>query len=121
MGSNADYQRIVRAAEADALEEPMMQVHVAMREMAERDYESAIRAFSVAEADPTLRGDAFSYKIYALSSLGRRAEALALVKTEMATFLKNQTEEDGERPPLSPFWSWMKAVRGIDPFVDDAS
>ncbi len=116
MGSNADYQRIVRAADPEARESPMMQVHLAMRQMADRDYESAVASFTRAEADPTLRGDAFSYKIYALSNLGRTAEARVLVKEEMAGFLKNRKDAADERPPLSPFWSWMKEARGIDPF-----
>ncbi len=118
MGSNADFQRIVNAASPEEKEDPMMQVHLALRQMADRDYESAIVSFQKAEADPRLKGDAFSYIVYALSSLGRRAEAEALVKKEMGDFLKNQQGKKTERPPLSPFWAWMKDVRGIDPFDD---
>lgn len=116
MGSNADFQRIVNGASPEEKEDPMIQVHLALRQMADRDYESALVSLRHAKADPRLQGDAFSYTVYALSSLGRRAEAQALVKKEMGEFLKDQKGKDSERPPLSPFWSWMKEVRGIDPF-----
>ncbi|VAX29557.1 FIG00603552: hypothetical protein [hydrothermal vent metagenome] len=118
MGSNADFQRIVNAATPEEKEDPMMQVHLALGQMAARDYESAIVSLQLAGADERLKGDAFSYTVYALSSLGRRAEAQALVKKEMGEFLKNQKGKNGPPPPLSPFWSWMKDARGIDPFAE---
>ncbi len=117
MGSNADYQRIVREADPETEKDPMMQIHMAMRHIADRAFDPAVTALSRAEADPRLKGDAFNYKIYALTQLGKRKEAQQLVASEMTEFLKAQQGKDGERPPLSPFWSWMKAARGIDPLA----
>ncbi len=118
MGSNADYQRILSAASAEELKDPMMQIHLGMKQLSNRDYNDAIASFTRAEADSKLQGDAFNYKVYALTSAGRTQEARKLVAKEMTQFLKNQKGKSGERPPLSPFWSWMKENRGIDPFAE---
>lgn len=118
MGSDADYQRIVQKADSDAQKDPMMQMHLAIRQIANREFETALTSLSRAEADERLKGEAFNYKIYALSLLGRRKEAQQRVAEEMTEFLKTQEGKDGERPPLSPFWTWMKAARGIDPLAD---
>ncbi|MFQ5587934.1 MAG: fused MFS/spermidine synthase [Nitrospiria bacterium] len=117
MGSDADYQRILRLTDDAAREDPMMQMHLAMRQIADREFEAALASLSRAEADPRLKGEAFNYKIYVLTLLGRRKEAQEHVSKEMTAFLVSQEGKDGERPPLSPFWAWMKAARGIDPLA----
>lgn len=120
MGSNADYQRIVKAASKEEQERPVMQVHIALRQMADRDYEAAVASLTRAEADPKLKSDAFSYKIYALTMLGQTAEAQRQVSQQvldMSESLKNKSENPQDRQPLSPFWAWMKETRGIDPLA----
>ncbi len=121
MGSNADYQRIVQSANSETQQTPMMQIHIAMSRIANREFDPAITSLTRAEADPRLKGEAFNYKVYTLTQLGRTKEAQQLVAEEMTVFLKAQQGKDGERPPLSPFWSWMKAARGIDPLSEQDS
>lgn len=118
MGSNADYQRIVKAATEEEREAPVMQVHIALRQMADRDYEAAVASLTRAEADPKFKSDAFSYKIYALTMLGQTAEAQRHVSQQMSEHLKNQSGNPQDRQPLSPFWAWMKETRGIDPLLE---
>ncbi len=118
LGSDADYQGILAdlASESELSDDPMLQVHLSMKQMAERNYEAAARSFAKVEADPKLAGDAFSYRVYALSMAGRQLEAQTLAGEKMATFLSEDPQRALTRPPLSPFWMWMKENRGIDPF-----
>ncbi len=116
MGSDADKQRIVAGASAEELEKPLMQVHLSMQRIANRKYDAAIDSLILAEDDPKLKADAFSYRIYALTLAGRNKEAQQLASEQMAQFLKDQ-EKGTSAPPLSPFWAWMKENRGIDPFA----
>lgn len=121
MGSDADYQSILSGfgAEAELPDAPMVQVHLSMKQMAERDYETAALSLAKAEADPKLAGDAFSYRVYALSMAGRNKEAQKLAGEKMAKFLKEDPQRALTRPPLSPFWMWMKDNRKIDPFSEE--
>ncbi len=119
MGSDADHQGILDELEkkSEISDDPMMQVHLSMKQMAERDYEAAAHSLTKAEVDPKLAGDAFSYRVYALSMAGRNKDAQTLAAEKMTKFLKEDPQRALTRPQLSPFWMWMKDNLDIDPFA----
>ncbi|MFQ5597427.1 MAG: hypothetical protein ACE5GK_05190 [Nitrospiria bacterium] len=113
LGSDADFDRVIRQAEET--EDPLLQARLGMRQIADRDFQAAAQSMAKAEAGAKLAGDAFNYRIYALSMAGNKDEARQLVAKRMAEFLKDQPQGALAAPPLSPFWSWMKENHGIDP------
>ncbi len=118
LGSHADYERIASTADESARKDPLVQAQLGMMLLSERKYSAAAEAFKKAEADPTVQADAFNYRIYALSMAGKTEGAHTLVAEKMGAFLEAQKKEGvAGPPPLSPFWSWMKQHRGIDPFA----
>jgi len=114
LGSHADFKRVLSTLEGESLKDPLVQARIGMQHLSERRYAAAAAAFAKAEADPKLAGDAFSFRIYALSMAGREEEARQLTAERMSNFL--EVQKKGPVPGLSPFWSWMKRKRGIDPF-----
>ncbi len=106
LASNADIQQVVSSATPDELTNPLLQYHLAIRLLSERNYKSAAEAFNRATASPEVRDNAFVLYIYALCMSGQRAKAQALSSDAFAA---------SGASSLPPLWMWMKQTFGIDP------
>ncbi len=115
LASNSDIQRIVSTATPGELANPLLQFHLGIRLISERNYAAAANTLSLVAADlqvrpdPEVRDNAFVLYIYALCMSGQVGEAqkLASEAWESAGLAKDST--------LAPFWVWMKETFGIDP------
>jgi spermidine synthase len=120
LGSDSDIQRIVANAGPEELANPVLQVHLGVRRIAERNYAGAVEPLSRAEQLPQLRENAFRLRIYALCMSGQIAQAESLAKERFAQLLMTAKEvpvNSAAEIPLPPFWEWMKKTFGIDPRV----
>ena len=106
LASNADIQQVVANATPEELANPLIQFHLGIRLLSERDYKAAAEAFNRATASPEVRDNAFVLYIYALCMSGQRAKAQALSSDAFAA---------SGASSLPPLWVWMKQTFGIDP------
>jgi spermidine synthase len=106
LASNADIQQVVANATPEELANPLIQFHLGIRLLSERDYKAAAEAFNRATASPEVRDNAFVLYIYALCMSGQRAKAQALSSDAFAA---------SGASSLPPLWMWMKDIFGIDP------
>jgi spermidine synthase len=106
LASNADIQQVVSNATAEELANPLIQFHLGIRLLSERDYKAAAEAFNRATESPEVRDNAFVLYIYALCMSGQRAKAQALSSDAFAA---------SGASSLPPLWMWMKQTFGIDP------
>ncbi len=70
LGSHSDVQRIVSRAEPAELPHPVIQYHVGIRLLSERDYAGAVEPLARVAQRPQLRQEEFRLCIYALCMLG---------------------------------------------------
>ena len=106
LASNADIQRVVFNATPDEQMNPLLQYHLGIRLLSQRNYRAAASAFERATASPEVRDNAFVLQIYALCMSGQRARAQALSGEAFAA---------SGATSLPPLWIWMKETFGIDP------
>lgn len=97
---------MVANATPEELANPLIQFHLGIRLLSERDYKAAAEAFNRATASPEVRDNAFVLYIYALCMSGQRAKAQALSSDAFAA---------SGASSLPPLWVWMKQTFGIDP------
>jgi spermidine synthase len=116
LASNSDIQRIVVEATPEELANPVLQFHLGIRLIAERNYAAAADALSRAEQLPEVSDNAFALHIYALCMSGQTRQAEDLTREPFAQFLR-ATGQSGAVPDASlpPYWRWMKKTFGIDP------
>jgi hypothetical protein len=116
LASNADIQRVVADATPEELANPLLQLHLGIRLLAERNYAAAADALSRAEQLPEISDNAFALHIYALCMSGETRQAEDLTREPFAQFLR-ATGQSGAVPDASlpPYWRWMKKTFGIDP------
>jgi spermidine synthase len=119
MGSNSDIQRIVSAADPQALSNPAVQFQIGVRFISERNYAAAVEPLIRAEQNPELRDEAFRFRIYALCMSGQTDQAQHLAQVRLAQLLKekNLTAGSIKETDLPPFWGWMKKTFGINPLT----
>ena len=106
LASNADIQRVVAGATPDELMNPLLQYHLGIRLLSERNYRRAADAFERATAAPEVRDNAFVLYIYSLCMSGQRAKAQAL---------SSEAFKASGVSSLPPIWVWMKQTFAIDP------
>ena len=106
LASNADIQRLVASATPEEQMTPLLQYHLGIRLLSERNYRRAADAFERAMQAPEVRDNAFVLHIYALCMSGQRAKAQALSRD---AFVASGVSS------LPPIWIWMKETFGIDP------
>jgi hypothetical protein len=106
LASNADIQRVVASATPEEQMTPLLQYHLGIRLLSERNYRRAADAFEPAMQAPEVRDNAFVLHIYALCMSGQRAKAQALSRD---AFVASGVSS------LPPIWIWMKETFGIDP------
>ena len=70
LGSDSDIQRVVSNADSQTLANPILQYHLGIRFLAERNYEAAVQPLRRAEQAAQLREDAFRLRNYALCMRG---------------------------------------------------
>ena len=102
MGSNADAQRIVAAAEPAELAQPELQFHLGIRLIVERQYGLAVEPLRRAEASARFRTQAFGFGVYALCMSAQLVEAQRLVDERSASL-----------DTTAPFWLWMTQTFGL--------
>jgi hypothetical protein len=85
---------------------PLLQYHLAIRLLSERNYRGAADAFDRATASEQVRDNAFVLYVYSLCMSNQRAKAQAL---SAAAFAASGVSS------LPPLWVWMKQTFGIDP------
>ena len=76
LGSNSDIQRVVSAATSEELMNPLLQYHLAIRLLSERNYRPASDAFERATQSPQVRDNAFVLYVYALCMAQLRAKGI---------------------------------------------
>jgi len=106
LASNADIQQVVAGATPVELMNPLLQYHLAIRLLSERNYRLAADAFDHATQAPQVRDNAFVLYIYALCMSGQRARAQAISSEAFAA---------SGASSLPPLWIWMKDTFGVDP------
>jgi hypothetical protein len=106
LASNADIQQVVSNASPAELMNPLLQYHLAIRLLSERDYRQAAAAFELATESPQVRDNAFVLYIYALCMSGQRPKAQAISSDAFAASGVSS---------LPPLWVWMKDTFGVDP------
>ena len=106
LASNADIQQVVSTASPDESMNPLLQYHLAIRLLSERNYRAAAGAFSRALESPQVRDNAFVLYVYALCMSGQKAQAQAISSEAFAASGVSS---------LPPLWVWMKETFGIDP------
>ena len=106
LASNADVQQVVANATPDELMNPLLQYHLAIRQLSERNYRRAADAFEQAMQAPEVRDNAFVLYIYALCMSGQRAKAQAI---------SHEAFTASGVSSLPPIWIWMKETFAIDP------
>jgi len=116
LASNSDIQRLVSNATPQELANPLLQFHLGIRLIAERNYAAAAEALSRAEQLPDVSDNAFALHIYALCMSGETRQAEDLIREPFAQFLRaSGVSADPKQASLPPFWLWMKNTFGIDP------
>jgi hypothetical protein len=116
LASNSDIQRLVSNATPQELANPLLQFHLGIRLIAERNYAAAAEALSRAEQLPDVSDNAFALHIYTLCMSGETRQAEDLIKEPFAQFLRaSGVSADPKQASLPPFWLWMKNTFGIDP------
>jgi hypothetical protein len=118
LGSDSDIQRIVAEAGPEERANPVMQFHLAIRLISERNYAAAVEPLSRAELSPQVRENAFRLRIYALCMSGQIGQAQRLAQERFAQLLMRAKEppvKSAAEIPLPPFWMWMQKTFGIDP------
>ena len=103
LASNADIQRVVASATPDELANPLLQYHLAVRLLSERNYRAAADAFERATASPQVRDNAFVLYVYALCMSGQRTAAQSISHDAFAA---------SGATALPPLWVWMKQTFG---------
>jgi hypothetical protein len=106
LASNADIQQVVSTASPDELMNPLLQYHLAIRLLSERNYRAAAAAFHRALESPLVRDNAFVLYVYTLCLSGQKAQAQAISSEAFAASGVSS---------LPPLWIWMKETFGIDP------
>jgi len=106
LASNSDIQQVVSTASPEELRNPLLQYHLAIRLLSERNYRQAADAFERATQSPQVRDNAFVLYIYTLCMSGQRAKAQAISREAFAASGVSS---------LPPIWIWMKETFGIDP------
>jgi hypothetical protein len=106
LASNADIQHVVSTASPEDSMNPLLQYHLAIRLLSERNYRAAAAAFDHALESPQVRDNAFVLYVYALCMAGQRAQAQAISSEAFAASGVSS---------LPPLWVWMKETFGIDP------
>ena len=102
LGSNADAQRIVTAAEPAELAQPALQFHLGIRLIAEQQYGLAVEPLRRAEASAQFRTQAFGFGVYTLCMSAQLVEAQRLVDERSRSLDKT-----------APFWLWMRRTFGL--------
>ncbi len=116
LASSSDIQRVVADATPEELANPLLQFHLGIRLIADRNYAAAADALSRAEQLPDVSDNAFALHIYALCMSGETRQAEDLIKEPFAQFLRaSGVSADPKQASLPPFWLWMKNTFGIDP------
>jgi len=85
---------------------PLLQYHLAIRLLSERNYRAAAAAFKEALESPEVGDNAFLLYIYTLCLSGQKAQAQAISSEAFAASGVSS---------LPPIWIWMKDTFGIDP------
>jgi hypothetical protein len=106
LASNSDIQQVVSSATREEQLNPLLQYHLAIRLLSERNYRQAADAFERATAAPQVRDNAFVLYIYSLCMSGQRARAQQISREAFAASGVSS---------LPPLWIWMKETFGIDP------
>jgi hypothetical protein len=106
LASNADIQQVVSTASPEELMNPLLQYHLAIRLLSERNYRAAAGAFNRALESPQVRDNAFVLYVYALCMSGQKARAQAISSEAFGASGVSS---------LPPLWIWMKETFGIDP------
>ena len=127
LGSNADIQQVLASATPQELENPLLQFHLGIRQLSERQFAAAAESFgraaqvtSPATTTPgaASTGDnAFALHVYALCMAGQTREAQALIRGPWEESLRQRGLDaaSAAHETLPPFWVWMKETFGIDP------
>jgi hypothetical protein len=97
---------VVAGATPVELMNPLLQYHLAIRLLSERNYRPAAEAFYRATDAPQVRDNAFVLYVYALCMSGQRAKAQAISREAFAA---------SGATSLPPLWVWMKDTFGVDP------
>jgi spermidine synthase len=113
LGSDPDVQQVIASAGPGEVENPVVQLHLGIRLISERNYAAAVQPLNRARQLPQIRNRAFGLLVYALCMSGRTIEAQSLVRSAQVT---TGNGAPGDPPP---FWIWMKNTFGIDVIVDD--
>jgi spermidine synthase len=106
LASNSDIQQVVSTATSDEQMNPLLQYHLAIRLLSERNYRQAADGFERATQSPQVRDNAFVLYVYSLCMSGQRAKAQAISSDAFAASGVSS---------LPPLWVWMKETFGIDP------
>jgi hypothetical protein len=106
LASNSDTQQVVSTASPEELTNPLLQYHLAIRLLSERNYRAAVVAFNRALESPQARDNAFVLYVYTLCMSGQKAQAQAISSEAFAASGVSS---------LPPIWIWMKETFGIDP------
>jgi hypothetical protein len=106
LASNADIQRVVSTASPEDAMNPLLQYHLAIRLLSERNYRAAAGAFNRALESPQVRDNAFVLYVYALCMSGQKAQAQEISSEAFAASGVSS---------LPPLWIWVKDTFGIDP------
>ena len=106
LASNSDIQQVVSNATPEERANPLLQFHLGIRLISERNYAAAAEALSRAEQLPDVSNNAFALHIYALCMSGQIA---------LAQELSSEAFAAARASSLPPLWVWMKDTFGIDP------
>ena len=106
LASNSDIQQVVSNASPAELMNPLLQYHLAIRLLSERNFRAAAAAFNRALEAPQVRDNAFVLYVYTLCLSGQKAQAQAISSEAFAASGVSS---------LPPLWMWMKDTFGIDP------
>src|SRR5262245_39291411 len=106
LASNSDVQQVVATVSPEGLMDPLLQYHLAIRLLSERNYRAAAPAFNRALESPQVRDNAFVLYVYTLCMSGQKAQAQAISSEAFAASGVSS---------LPPIWIWMKETFGIDP------
>jgi hypothetical protein len=117
LASNADIQQVVEEATPGDLANPLLQFHLGVKLISERNYGAAATALVHAEPLSAVSDNAFALHIYALCMAGETRQAEELTKAPFAQFLRASgvPASSARQASLPPFWVWMKNTFGIDP------
>jgi spermidine synthase len=107
LGSDADRQHLLDVLPPTEQTRPELQLELAIRRIADRDFEGALAPLENAEHLPEKRRTASGLRILALAMAGRLEAA-----TELADARYHELGEDGR---MASFWQWLAAEYGIDP------